>query len=136
MTKTMRLCAILFVFCVALPAQEVKAMDMGQGIISIDAKQLEEQLAAASAPVLIDVRQPSEYEDAHIQGAKLIPLGELPERLAEIPKDKPVVVYCRSGARSARAAAFLREKGFTNIENLSGGMISWVNKCQTSKNYC
>jgi glyoxylase-like metal-dependent hydrolase (beta-lactamase superfamily II)/rhodanese-related sulfurtransferase len=76
---------------------------------------------------LIDVREPQEFNDAlgHAPGAVLIPLGQLPQRFQEIPKDKPVAVICRSGARSARATLFLRQNGFDRVANVSGGMLRW-----------
>lgn len=105
-------------------------------VAQIDPAALEQKLASPKPPFLLDVRQPSEFESGHIKGATLIPLGALPDRLAEIPKDRPIVVYCRSGNRSARAAAFLKEQGYTKVENLSGGMNAWSSKCQTNKSYC
>jgi rhodanese-related sulfurtransferase len=76
---------------------------------------------------LIDVREPAEFNDAlgHAPGAVLIPLGQLPQRFQEIPKDKPVAIICRSGARSARATMFLRQNGFERVANVSGGMLRW-----------
>lgn len=71
---------------------------------------------------LIDVREPFEHEAANL-GGKLIPLGEIPERIHEIPRDAEVIIYCQSGQRSAEAVRLLRgENGFTNLKNLSGGM--------------
>jgi len=75
--------------------------------------------------VILDVREPYEYEAGHIPGVVLIPLGELPNRLAEVPTDKPVVVTCRSGNRSGQAVNFLRQQGYTNVHNMSGGFIAW-----------
>ncbi|MDX8402568.1 MAG: rhodanese-like domain-containing protein [Mariprofundaceae bacterium] len=76
--------------------------------------------------VLIDVRTPEEYAGGHIEGAKLIPVQELADRLNEVPKDRQVYVYCRSGRRSARAAALLAKHGFTRIENMVGGIEAWT----------
>jgi len=75
--------------------------------------------------VILDVREPYEYEAGHIPGVKLIPLGELPNRLAEVPKDKPVIVTCRTGNRSGQAVNFLRQQGYTNVHNMSGGFVAW-----------
>ncbi len=75
--------------------------------------------------VFIDVRTPEEYAAGHIPGAKLIPLDELEQRLAEVPRDRQVYLYCRSGHRSAKAAEILAKHGFTNIENVQGGMLAW-----------
>ena len=69
---------------------------------------------------VLDVREPDEWAQAHIPGATLIPLGELQNRVNELPKDQPVLVYCRSGNRSARACAYLRRRGF-QVANLRGG---------------
>ncbi len=83
------------------------------------------ELYGSDEAVIVDVREESEYAAGHIPGAILIPLGELPDRLAEVPKDQPVVMVCRSGNRSSRAADLLREQGFTNIHNMLEGMNGW-----------
>lgn len=75
--------------------------------------------------VFIDVREQDEYDAGHIPGVKLIPLGSVPSRLSEIPKDKTVVAVCRSGNRSGQAAQFLRGQGFDNVHNMAGGMNEW-----------
>ncbi len=75
--------------------------------------------------VLIDVREQWEYDEGHIPNVKLIPLGELPNRLNEIPKDKFVVMTCRSGNRSNQATQFLRSQGFDNVHNMQGGILAW-----------
>lgn len=92
---------------------------------SIDSVELKQELAAAPKPFLLDVRQPDEYNAGHIEGSVLIPLSTLETRLAEVPKDKPVVVYCRSGRRSSAALNILMRHGFTNARNLNGGFIGW-----------
>ena len=74
---------------------------------------------------LLDVRQPKEYEAGHLAGAKLIPVKELPDRLAELERDKPVIVYCAVGGRSRAAAQLLAGKDFANVFNLSGGIKAW-----------
>ncbi len=79
----------------------------------------------ASGAALIDVRSPGEYSSGHIDGARNIPVGEVGARLDEIgPKDAPLVVYCRSGARSASAKSTLEGAGFTNVHDL-GAMSRW-----------
>lgn len=72
---------------------------------------------------LLDVRTPQEYEAGHLNGALLIPIAELEGRVTEVPQDKPVVVYCRSGGRSTKAAHLLKERGYT-VHNL-GPMSAW-----------
>ena len=74
---------------------------------------------------LIDVREPWEHEQESIPGAVLIPLGELADRVSEIPDDRDVYIHCRSGGRSARAVAFLRENGRTRARNVTGGIEAW-----------
>ncbi len=73
---------------------------------------------------LLDVRQPEEFATARIEGAFLIPLPELPGRLSELPRDRPVVVLCHHGMRSAHAVRHLREAGFDAL-NLTGGIDAW-----------
>jgi len=75
--------------------------------------------------VILDVRTPGEYADGHIPNTILIPLDQLPERLNEVPKEKKVYVICRSGNRSAQAVNLLQSKGFTNVYNVTGGMMQW-----------
>jgi len=82
----------------------------------------------AQSPIpfmLLDVRTPEEYAEGHISGAKLIPIQVLAERMSEVPHDKQVYVYCHSGGRSSRASKLLAENGFTNIENVVGGIVAW-----------
>jgi rhodanese-related sulfurtransferase len=75
---------------------------------------------------LIDVRTEGEVSRGVIGGAIHIPLHLLPLRTTEIPQDRPVVIYCNSGARSAQACAFMAAKGFDNMHNLSGGIMAWA----------
>lgn len=74
---------------------------------------------------ILDVRQPAEYENGHIPGAKLIPLPEIKDRMDEIDPDMPTVVYCAIGGRSRVAAQMLSGKGFKKVYNLSGGIKAW-----------
>ncbi len=82
-------------------------------------------LARAGQAMIVDVRESGEYADGHIPRAKHISLGQLVHRLQELPKDKTVVVGCRSGSRSHKAAELLSEAGFRNVYNMSGGMQHW-----------
>jgi rhodanese-related sulfurtransferase len=75
--------------------------------------------------VLIDVREPEEYAAGHIPGVLLIPMGEVPQRLDEIPTDKTVITYCRSGNRSGQVMQFLQQQGYDNVHNMEGGIIAW-----------
>lgn len=90
----------------------------------ITAAELAESLSAGDVTV-IDVRGRSEWEAGRLPDVPNIPLGELPERLGEIPRDKPVVVHCQSGARAAIAASVLKASGITNVVNLRGGFDQW-----------
>jgi len=94
------------------------------GVPEIDPAWLESNREAVQ---VLDVRELPEFNGplGHITGSILIPLGALPDRFAELPHEKPTVVVCRSGVRSAQAAAFLRSAGFEKVANLSGGMMRW-----------
>jgi rhodanese-related sulfurtransferase len=74
---------------------------------------------------ILDVREPSEWTQFHIPGATLIPLGNLPNRLSEVPKDREVVVVCRTGHRSAQGRDILTQAGFTNVTSMAGGVTEW-----------
>ncbi len=74
---------------------------------------------------IVDVREPSEWEQGHIEGATLISLGQLLQRSGELPTDQTIVVVCRSGNRSAQARDILETAGFTNVTSMSGGMNDW-----------
>ena len=93
--------------------------------------ELKARIDGGTAPTILDVREPSEHAEARIEGAILIPLGELPRRLDELDPAREIVVHCKSGARSARAVALLRQKGFDRAVNLTGGITSWLNELQT-----
>ncbi len=87
--------------------------------------ELKRRMDAGEPFELIDVREPFEYEIARINGAKLIPLGEITERLDEIQREQPIVVHCHSGQRSAQAVRLLQQRGLANIYNLEGGIDAW-----------
>jgi molybdopterin/thiamine biosynthesis adenylyltransferase/rhodanese-related sulfurtransferase/molybdopterin converting factor small subunit len=82
---------------------------------------------------VLDVREPNEYAINKIPGSKLIPLGDLAERVTELDPGREIVCQCKSGMRSARAAAFLREHGFKNVKNLKGGILAWVDQVDPSQ---
>ena len=90
----------------------------------ISAAELAERRQAGEVAV-IDVRGHAEWEAGHLPGVENIPVGYLADHLDELPRDRPVVVHCQSGARSAIAASVLRARGFTNIVNLAGGFAEW-----------
>jgi hydroxyacylglutathione hydrolase len=84
-------------------------------------------ITSQEPPVIVDVRRYSEWDEGHIEGAIHIYLGRLPERLAEIPEGKPVVLQCKTGTRSSFAASILLKEGRTGVSNLLGGIDSWKN---------
>jgi len=88
--------------------------------------ELKARLDRGEPIVLVDVRNPPEWALGCIEGARRIPLPELPSRVHELPKDQPLVVYCHVGARSAAATEFLRSHGFTHVQNLAGGIRRWA----------
>jgi len=75
---------------------------------------------------VLDVRTPEEYQEAHLPGAILIPLDQLETRTSELPRNEPILVYCRSGNRSAQAQSLLLGAGFSDIYNLDSGINSWI----------
>ena len=81
---------------------------------------------------LLDVREPSEYQYAHIENSTLIPLNQIPNRLAELNIDREIVVICHHGMRSQQAANYLIQSGFKNITNLTGGIDAWSCICDNS----
>jgi adenylyltransferase/sulfurtransferase len=109
-------------FCGLEPASE------GAGaILEVSAFEVDRRRASGQDLLLLDVRDPDEHERAHIGGATLVPLGELPERLPELAtwKGRSVVVICHHGPRSLRACRLLKESGFQQVENVTGGIEAW-----------
>jgi sulfur-carrier protein adenylyltransferase/sulfurtransferase len=76
--------------------------------------------------LLVDVREPAEWDIVRIPGATLIPKGDLPSRLADLPQNKPIVAYCKSGVRSAEALALLKNAGFADAKHVQGGVTAWT----------
>ena len=91
---------------------------------NLTAKQLKARLDAKESFVLVDVREPWEHQTARIEGAKLIPLNTLPEKLGELPKDQEIVFMCKMGGRSLRACQFAEQQGY-RVTNLQGGILAW-----------
>jgi len=103
------------------------------GIPQLSVEQYKARLDAGDKPFLLDVREPHEYAIVNL-GAPLIPVGQLPDRIAEIPvaKDAEIVVHCKSGARSQKASLALKAAGFTNVSNLAGGITAWADRIDKS----
>jgi rhodanese-related sulfurtransferase len=85
-----------------------------------------------SAPHLVDVREPWEFQLAHIAGSKHVPMGEIPARVDELDRMHPTVVICHHGVRSLQVVAYLQRLGFTNLHNLSGGIDAWSRQVDPS----
>ena len=79
------------------------------------------------------MREPNEYQINRIAGSMLIPLGDVPKRYRELNPEAEIVVQCKSGSRSARAADFLRSVGFKRVLNLKGGILDWIDKVDPSQ---
>ena len=94
----------------------------------IDVSQLRQRLTAEPVPFLLDVREPWEYQEGHVPGAQLIPLGELEQRVNEVPRDRPILAICHSGQRSLAAAGYLQQLGYTSVTNVDGGTAAWVER--------
>lgn len=88
--------------------------------------EIQRRQAAGERLFILDVREPSEYSEGHIAGSTLIPLSQLAQRTAGLPKDRPIVAVCRSGNRSGVAQAVLQRAGFASVLNMRGGMIAWA----------
>ena len=116
--------ALLAVLVVAMVACSPKG-----SYTNVTADDLYAQLGKPDV-MIVDVRTPAEYAEGHIAGAVNLPLQTIESWYKDLPKDKPVYLYCRSGNRSQQAAEFLKEKGFSNIYNEQGGIIAW-----TQRNY-
>ncbi len=91
----------------------------------VDVLSFAKEWRGQSRPFLLDVREPDEADFCRIEGSTLIPLGALPHRLQDLPRDFPIVVYCHRGGRSARAVQLLKECGFGDVRNLKGGIEAW-----------
>ena len=110
-------------FCGVEPkAQE--DVKLQNGIPQMSVRELKQRMDAGEEVFILDVREPYEYQIANI-GGKLIPLNDVPQRIAEIDPSQEIVVQCRSGARSQRVAEFLKQNGYGRVANLAGGILAW-----------
>jgi len=98
----------------------------------ITATELKKMVDRRKAFVLIDVREPDEYQICRIPGSKLMPLGDVLKRMHELNSAEEIVVYCRSGVRSARAVEWLMKAGFRRVHNLKGGVLAWAEQVDPS----
>jgi rhodanese-related sulfurtransferase len=101
-------------------------------IKQLTAIELKTKIQDKESLFLLDVREPFEYEHAHIADSVLIPLNQIPQRLQELDFDKEIVVICHHGMRSMQAANFLTQVGFKQVSNLVGGVDTWSLECDSS----
>jgi rhodanese-related sulfurtransferase len=107
-------------------APPLAAPASGQHFSTISAEELNRRLqASGEAPLLVDVREPDEFEEGHIAGAVLAPLADVEQKLNGVPKDREIILVCRSGRRSGIAAERLAARGYTDLTNMQGGMLAW-----------
>lgn len=124
-------------FCGLRPSVEAEAQAAVTASQSsqteITAVELKQRLDRGDKLVIVDVREPNEYQINRIPGSQLIPLGEIPRRYAELDPEEEIVVQCKMGGRSAKAADYLRTVGFKRVLNLKGGILDWVDKVDPSQ---
>ncbi len=116
-------------FC-GIPAQTqetAQVSNIQNGVPQIGPEELKRRQVAGEKVFVLDVREPHEYQIANI-GGQLIPLNDLPQRAGELDRDASIVVQCKSGGRSQKAAEFLQQQGFRHVENLAGGITAWSEK--------
>jgi sulfur-carrier protein adenylyltransferase/sulfurtransferase len=101
-------------------------------IPQITVEELKQMQDRGEVPVLLDVREPHEYALSDLTDSIKVPLGSLPRSLDRVPKDRELVVYCRSGARSANAVQFLHQMGYEKAVNLAGGVNAWAERIDPS----
>jgi len=117
--------AIIIVFAVLLIYTIIRTIRQSRYLKVLDEQEFRQNYRKAQ---LIDVREPQEFKNGHILGARNIPATQMKQRLVEIRPDKPVYLYCQGGTRSARAAQLLHKKGYKHIYQLKGGFKKWTGK--------
>ena len=116
----MKKIGIIALFILALAATVLAA-----GYRDIRAAEARNLLATKKNAYLLDVRTPDEFRQGRLQGAVLIPINEVERRIGEIPRNRPIVVYCAVGSRSGLVAAFLAQKGYREVYNVTDGIVGW-----------
>ena len=122
------------VFCGLQGEQSEDPRDSLKRFCEMEPSELKDQLGSNNPPFVLDVRESFEWDIVNLGdfGSYLIPLGELDQRIDEIPDDREIVVHCRSGVRSAKAANILADNGFSGLHNLSGGILGWIDEVDKS----
>ena len=121
----MRRLMIVFAAAALLAGGSLAAAAVARNVAPPEAMAL---LARRPQMFLLDVRTPEEYRQAHLDGAYLIPVDQVVGRLAEIPRDQPVLVYCAVGSRSAQVFNLLARRGYAEVYNLEGGIYAWASR--------
>lgn len=120
-------------FCGVRDEETPKPIEASTGVnIDLTVEELKQRLDRGEMVFILDVRNAPEIAICRIAGSTVVPLPELPHRFRELDPDREIVVHCKSGMRSAKAVAFLREQGFTKVRNLKGGIIEWATKIDKS----
>ena len=117
-------------FC-GSPAREGPAQE-APPVPEITCAELKQKIDSKKSFVLVDVREPHEYQISKITGSTLIPLGEIAKRWQEIPQDQEIVLQCKAGIRSAKALLFLQQQGYKKLLNLKGGIDAWSEEIDPS----
>ncbi len=120
-------------FCGVAPHQMAAAAKPATGADALTSLELKAELDGDRKVVVLDVREPQEYQINKIPGSILIPLGDLPKRYVELDPNANIVTQCKSGMRSAKAQEFLKSKGFTGVRNLTGGILGWIDQVDPSQ---
>jgi len=98
---------------------------MGPGVPSVSVQDAAEMQGGDGGALIIDVREPNEYVQIRAKGAVLLPLGRLNSRVRDLPRDRELLLMCRTGGRSQNATQFLAANGFENVTNITGGIVAW-----------
>ena len=120
-------------FCGVAPHQVAAAAAPVTNADALTSRELKAELDRGDEVVIVDVREPQEYQINRVPGSILIPLGDLPKRYVELDPNANIVTQCKSGMRSAKAQDFLRSKGFTRVRNLTGGVLGWIDQVDPSQ---
>jgi rhodanese-related sulfurtransferase len=100
---------------------------MGGGVPTVTVNEAAELQGPDDGALIVDVREPNEYAQIRAKGAVLLPLGHVVNRADDLPRDRQLLLMCRTGGRSQSAAQMLQARGFDNVHNVSGGIVAWYN---------
>jgi sulfur-carrier protein adenylyltransferase/sulfurtransferase len=119
--------------CAPDPREPIESHQQRESMDEMTVRELKARIDGGDPPVIVDVREPGEFEICRIPGAILIPLMQLPTRLGELDRDQEIVLQCKVGGRSAMATALLRAAGFSKARNLQGGILAWIDQVDPSQ---